>query len=131
MRLLALEHGREWEPMAELRADGTIVREREVIATLSADRVVDRSGKTLLECTADRRLIADGRALAHFDADDRFIDADGSQLYVSPDGSVHWTRKGGDLFRNARFDGDFSRARRSAAAVVIATLAANFSRMHD
>ena len=123
MTLVALEHGREWEPIAELRADGTIVRERNVIATLSADRLVKKTGETILTCGAGRRITIDGRSLAHFDGNERMIDADGSPLFVDPDGAVHWIRKDGDLFDGARFEGGFARARRSAAAVVLATLA--------
>jgi len=124
MTLVALEHGREWEPIAALHTDGTIVRERIVIATLTADRLVaKKTGETIMTCGADRRITIEGRSLAHFDGNDRLIDADGSQLFVDPDGAVHWIHKEGDLFDGARFEGEFARARRSAAAVVLATLA--------
>jgi len=126
MRLLVLEHGTEWEPISELRADGTIVHgKRGVIGGIGAEQLWDRDHQSVMWCAPDRtiQLKAQG-PMAHFDASDRFIDNDGSVLFVGDDGVVHWIRGGKDILGNARFEGGYASAKRTAALVVMATLGA-------
>jgi len=124
MRLLALEHGTEWEPLAELRADGTLVRSpSSVVGSITHDQLLDRAGKPFLWCASDRQIHVAGHGpMAHFDADDHLVDADGSTLTIDDDGTVHWIRDGRDVAAGARLEGGYRGARRTAAFVVLATL---------
>jgi hypothetical protein len=76
MRLSALEHGREWEPVADLMADGSVVQERAYTGLIRNDSVLDARGRVLLHCNG-RTLIeaSNGRVMGVFDANDDLIDA--------------------------------------------------------
>lgn len=126
MTLLVLEHGTEWEPIAKLEADGTIVHGKQgVVGGLGAEQMFDRDHKSVMWCAPDRTLHLPSRPgpMARFDAEDRLVDSDGSVLFISDDGMVHWMRGGRDILGNARFEPDVRGAKRTAILVVFATLA--------
>jgi len=123
MRLLVLEHGAEWEPTIELRADGSLVRDNGVVGRIEADQVYGKDGRLKMTCAGRSISVGSGGqgVKATFDGD-ALVDADGSRLFVDDQGGVHWMRGGKDILGEARFDGRWRPARRTAAIVVLVTL---------
>lgn len=123
LRLLALEHGREWEPVAELRSDGTLVSAKAgPIGHIENDRVYDVQNRAFLECVG-RDLRVPGQPLtAHFDANDDFVDQR-SRIHVTDNGEVLMSMGGGPPQSMGRVEGP-TRAPRTVAMLVFAALAA-------
>jgi len=75
MRLAVLEHGREWEPVADLGGDGAVFQERRYVGVIRNDTVFDASGRAVFRCNG-RTLVdaASGQPMGYFDARDDLVD---------------------------------------------------------
>lgn len=127
MRLLALEHGREWEPMAELRGDGTIATtfsRRPSQARIVGDRIEGARGYAL-QCTTDGVLHLQGSPLTmRFDERGVLTDGQRMQLFVGDDGGVVATMNGGPMRPMGwRVEGVTPATRRTAEVLVFAAIA--------
>jgi hypothetical protein len=125
MELVALEHGSEWEPMATLAPDGTILQgRRKPIGAIGGDQLFDGSRRSVMWCAPDGTVRAPGASqpIARFDAQDRLLDAhDGSVMWIDDNGFVHRER-GVDPFRGSvRFVGGYASAKRTAIVVFLST----------
>jgi hypothetical protein len=70
LRLLVLEHGHEWEPIAEVLADGTFLyypKGRTPVARIANDFVTDMQGKPLVGCVNRELRVPGHTTTAHFE----------------------------------------------------------------
>lgn len=130
LRLDALEHGNEWEPMSAVEADGQIVhlaKGRRPMGRLVNDQLLAASGKVVGACNDHHEIVFDGTtSKAHFDAEGAFVE-DKVRILVTDDGVVHMTSRGKTIFGSggkgqARVVGPVSEARRTAALLVLLSL---------
>lgn len=130
LRLDALEHGSEWEPISAVEPDGQIVhlaKGRRPMGHLANDQLVATSGKVIGACNDHHEFTFQGTASkAHFDAEGAFVE-DEVRIFVADDGTVHMTTHGKTVFGpegkgHARVVGPVSEARRTAALLVLLSL---------
>jgi len=129
MQLLALEHGREWEPVAALGPDGVIQqgiskRGPAAVFRIAGDEVFDMSGVSKMRCERDRTLRFAGTNLAmRFDERDALVASDGTRIYVRDSGEVEMALAGPTRVMPWRVAGISPGLRRSAELLVFATVA--------
>ncbi|MBK7402498.1 MAG: hypothetical protein IPJ34_41275 [Myxococcales bacterium] len=130
LRLDALEHGSEWEPMSAVEADGQIVhlaKGRRPMGRLVNDQLLAASGKVIGACNDHHEIVFDGTtSKARFDAEGAFVENE-VRILVADDGVVHMTSRGKTIFGpggkgQARVVGPVSEARRTAALLVLLSL---------
>ncbi len=128
MQLTVLEHGREWEPVAALAADGSItesVSKRSGVAwVIAADELRDRDGKAKFSCDAQHVLhLGDGALSMRFDDGDALVGSDGSRIFVADSGEVSVALGGRAVPASWRVVGSSAATRRTAELLVLATMA--------
>jgi hypothetical protein len=139
LELQALEHGREWEPMSRLAADGTISNRVGTLGRIAGDTFMMGAGTVVISGTcADRRATLGSplspalKMVATYDARDVFIEEGGygARIAVADDGIVEMTMHAQPVFGRpgsgagvVRVVGDVRAARRTAALLVFTTAA--------
>jgi hypothetical protein len=126
LRLVALEHGKEWEPQVILEDDGSVHNPRSpAFARIDHDRAETSTGT--LQCDADKSVRLGAKAGLRYDATDALVSED-IRIYVADDGEVEVKSgskvligKGGG--GRARVVGDVKLARRTAEILVLLSLA--------
>ncbi len=121
MRLLALEHGAEWEPIAEMQGDGSIYstkKERHFVGRVSNDAVLDAHDVPAMTCIHRELDIAGGPNKGHFDASDAYVDAR-TRIEVADDGTVTFN---GSTKKSVKVEGVVPKTRRTAVLLVIEAL---------
>ncbi len=130
LRLEALEHGAEWEPMSAVEADGQIVhlaKGRRPMGRLAHDQLLSTSGQVVGACNGQYELVFQGApSSARFDAEGAFVEGE-VRIAVTDDGVVHMTSHGKAIFGpggkgQARVVGPVSEAKRTAALLVLLSL---------
>ena len=141
LTLQALEHGREWEPISSLLADGTVTNGRGHVGRIARDHMTlgKDAGPILLEIKCAGRdvemtspLSPNLHSRATYTARGELTEVSGfdATIFVADDGLVEarmgrgrtawFGRPGGG---GVRVVGDVKRARRTAALLVYATVA--------
>jgi hypothetical protein len=132
MRLLALEHGAEWELMSALAADGTITqtfnKRHPPSFRIERDRLVaGAGGAPSLTCDADGVLRMEGTKMTmRFDAQGALTDGNHMRIYVADSGVVEATLGGGEREGRRpgwRVEGVTPETRRTAELLVFASIA--------
>ena len=141
LELQALEHGREWEPVSRLAADGTISNPRGTIGRISGDTLTIGAGQVILlsgQCTARSATLGSPlspalKMVVSYDERDAFneVGGSGAQITVADDGAVEMKLHAGSaLFGRpgsgggaVRVVGDVRVARRTAELLVFTTVA--------
>ena len=141
LELQALEHGREWEPVSRLAADGTISNRVGTLGrisgdtlTMGADQAVVLSGQcTGRGATLGSPLSPALKMVVRYDERDAFneVGGAGARITVADDGTVEMKlRAGQPMFGRpgsgggaVRVVGDVRAARRTAALLVFTTVA--------
>jgi hypothetical protein len=135
MRLVALEHGRDWEPMSELRSDGMVffvAKGAKPLGRIVGDSLVDANGRAQMACAAGGRLMLEGRLVAagYGPNDELIFHDDGTRIFVADDGTVFMETRGQAIFGPqgrargvARVEGARGPARRTGALLVLLSLA--------
>ena len=141
LELQALEHGREWEPVSRLAADGTLSNRLGTIGRISGDTLTIGAGQAIAlsgQCTGRRATLGSPVAPAlkmvvSYDERDAFneVGGSGARITVADDGVVEMQlRAGQPVFGRAgagggaiRVVGDVQAARRTAALLVFTTVA--------
>lgn len=120
LRFEALEHGKEWEPIVTLAADGAITHtQRGSLGKLEADRVITKSGE--LRCDAERVVHMTGNeGIARYDDTDTLL-VDNLMITIRDDGEVVMALDGKPGPR-ARIAGDLT-AKRTGALLALMALA--------
>ena len=126
MRLLALEHRREWEPVSALAADGTISQRISKRASptfrLQGDRLL-AAGAPSMTCTPDGVLHIDGmREVMRFDGQGALVTSDGMRIFVADSGAVDFAMAGRSRAMPWRVEGVTPQTRRTAEILVLATV---------
>lgn len=127
-RIEALEHGTEWEPVFEVRADGSVYRsgKRDTPrARFSGDAftILMGDGERTLTCGGDHVVVQAGtKYRLPYDERDALTEGE-STVYVAADGEVHKTMRGHVVLGpggqgRARVVGDVGRIRRAAEMVL-------------
>ncbi len=142
LELQALEHGREWEPLSKLLADGTITNGRGPIGRIARDHMTlgKDAGPVLLEGTCAGRDVEmttpfspNFHARATYTARGELTKVSGfdATIFVADDGLVEarmghggkaWFGRPGSGGGVIRVVGDVKRARRTAALLVYTTV---------
>lgn len=135
MRLLALEHGREWEPVSELHSDGMMFfvakSGRPPLGRVVGDSLVDASGRPQIACAAGGRLMFQGRVVAagYGPNDELVFQDDGTRIFVGDDGTVFMESRGKPILGPpgsgrgvVRIEGARGPARRTGALLVLLSL---------
>jgi len=128
LRLEALEHGSEWEPMVWLEADGSVhhSKSNSNFARITPNRV-EFPGDNLV-CNADHSVATTGGpSNMHYDASDALVEND-IRIFVRDDGEVEMTSGKTPVFGpngkgRARVVGDTATARRTAEVLILLALA--------
>jgi hypothetical protein len=128
LRLEALEHKTEWEPLVVLEADGSVqhLKTKKTFAKVTPDRV-HFPGDDLI-CNANRSITTTGGPSdMHYDGSDALVESD-IRIFVRDDGEVEMTSHGKAIFGptgsgRARVVGDIATARRTAEVLVLLALA--------
>ncbi len=138
LELQALEHGREWEPVTRLAADGTVSNRLGPLGRIDGASATFRIGGTVwLEgrCTGRSAEMTSPIATAMkmgitYDERDALNEVGGwgARIYIADDGTVEMRmRRDQPVFGSragaVRVVGDVRAARRTAALLVIATVA--------
>jgi hypothetical protein len=141
LELQALEHGREWEPVSRLAADGTISNRGGTLGRISGDTLTMGVGQAVVlsgRCTGrgatlGSPLSAAVKMVVSYDASDAFneVGGAGARITVADDGTVEMKlRAGQPVFGRpgsggggVRVVGDVRAARRTAALLVFTTAA--------
>ena len=121
LRFEALEHGKEWEPIVTLAADGAITHTKGgALGTLAGDRVTTKSGE--LRCDAERvvHMTGSGEGIAHYDDTDTLL-VDNLMITIRDNGEVVMALDGKPGPR-ARIAGDLT-AKRTGALLALMALA--------
>lgn len=121
MQLLALEHGAEWVPIAEIQGDGWIYntkKERHFVARVSNDALLDMHDVPNMTCIHREIDIAGGQNKGHYDASDAYVDAR-TRIEVGDDGMVTLN---GSAPKSVKVVGVVPKTRRTAVLLVIAAL---------
>jgi hypothetical protein len=137
----ALEHGREWEPVSRLAADGTISNRRGMIGRVSGDTLTVGTGPVLAfsgQCTGRSATLVTPlnpamKMMVRYDERDVFNEVGGwgTRIAVADDGTVEMQMRAGQpVFGRpgsgggaVRIVGDVRGARRTAALLVFTTVA--------
>ena len=141
LELQALEHGREWEPIARLAADGSISNRRGPLGRIAGDGATFSAGDTVwlrARCVGRSAELTSPinpalKMVVSYDARDAFNEQAGwgARITVADDGVVEM-QTGGDrpMFGRpgsgggaVRVVGDVRAGRRTAALLVFATVA--------
>jgi hypothetical protein len=146
LEVQALEHGREWEPITRLAADGTVSNRRGRLGRIdAASATFSARGAVWLEARCDGRSAELTSPLnpaltmrATYDARDAFNESGGlgARIYVADDGTVEMkVRADQTMFGRpgsgggaVRVVGDVRTARRTAALLVFTTVATGAGR---
>jgi hypothetical protein len=141
LELQALEHGREWEPITRLAADGTFSNKRGPLGRIDgAAMTFSVAGTVFLQgrCTGRDAEITSPvsptlRTLVHYDERDAFNEVNGwgARIFIADDGTVEMKlRAGQSVFGRpgsgggaVRVVGDVRAARRTAALLVFTSAA--------
>ena len=141
LELQALEHGREWEPIARLAADGSISNRRGPVGRIAGDGATFGAGETVwlqARCVGRSAELTSPinptlKMVVSYDARDAFNEQAGwgARITVAADGVVEmWMRGDRWVFGRpgtgggaVRVVGDVRAGRRTAALLVYATAA--------
>ena len=141
LELQALEHGREWEPITRLAADGTVSNRRGPLGRIDGAAATFNVGGTVWlqgRCAArDAELTSPVspalKMRVRYDERDAFNEVDGwgARIYVADDGTVEMKLRAdqpvfgrpGSGGGAVRVVGDVRAARRTAALLVFTTVA--------
>jgi hypothetical protein len=141
LELQALEHGREWEPIARLAADGSISSRRGPLGRIAGDGATFSAGDTVWlqgRCVGRSVELTSAinpalKMIASYDARDAFNEQAGwrARIYVADDGIVEMQTRGdhrvfgrpGTGGSAVRVVGDVRAGRRTAELLVFATAA--------
>jgi hypothetical protein len=141
LEVQALEHGREWEPVSRLAADGTISNRRGIIGRISGDTLTVGTGHAMAfsgQCSGRHATLASPlnpalKMMVSYDERDGFNEVAGwgARITVADDGAVEMQlRAGQPVFGRpgsgggaVRIVGDVRAARRTAALLVFTTVA--------
>ena len=146
LEVQALEHGREWEPVSWLGADGTISNRRGPIGRIAGDTLTIGAGQAIAlsgKCTGRRATLGSPlnpalKMVVSYDESDAFeeMEGRGARITVAADGAVEMRiRAGQPMFGRpgsgggaVRVVGDVHGARRTAALLVFTTVAIGAAR---
>ncbi|HEY2364779.1 MAG TPA: hypothetical protein VGH87_00290, partial [Polyangiaceae bacterium] len=121
MRLVALEHGTEWEPMAEMTGDGSIYvlkKEKKFFGRVSNDAMLDAHETPVLTCT-HREVGLPGNAMkGKYDDHDAYVDGP-TMIVVADDGMVTMNGHGEG---HVKIEGPLPKAKRTAVLLVMAAM---------
>jgi hypothetical protein len=121
MRLVALEHGAEWEPMAEMTGDGSIYvlkKEKKFFGRVSNDAMLDAHETPVLTCT-HREVGLPGNAMkGKYDDHDAYVDGP-TTISVGDDGMVTMNGHGEG---HVKIEGPLPKAKRTAVLLVMAAM---------
>jgi hypothetical protein len=121
MRLVALEHGTEWEPMAEMTGDGSIYvlkKERKFFGRVSNDALMDAHETPTLTCT-HREVGLPGNAMkGRYDDHDAYVDGP-TTIAIADDGMVTMNGRGDG---KVKIEGPLPKTKRTAVLLVIAAM---------
>lgn len=141
LQVQALEHGREWEPVSWLGADGTISNRRGPIGRIAGDTLTIGAGQVILlsgQCAGRRATVGSPlspalKMVVSYDERDAFneVGGAGARITVGDDGVVEMQMRAGQpVFGRSgsgggavRVVGDVRAARRTAALLVFTTVA--------
>ena len=141
LELQALEHGREWEPVSRLAADGTISNPRGTIGRISGDTLTIGAGQVIFlagQCTGRRATVGSPlspalKMVVSYDERDVFneVGGSGARITVADDGAVEMQigtghpvlGRAGSGGGAVRVVGDVRVARRTAELLVFTTVA--------
>jgi hypothetical protein len=123
MRLMVLEHGQEWEPMAEMQGDGSIYTlrkgTRQFAGRVSNDAMLDKHETPSLTCV-HREVGLPGSTLhGHYDPDDAYVD-ERTRIAVADDGAVTMTLGTHPVTGQVRIEGPIAKIKRTAVLLVLA-----------
>jgi hypothetical protein len=121
MRLVALEHGTEEEPVAEMQGDGSIYGlkkgTRKFAGRVLHDALLDAYDTPSLTCVHREVGLPGVTTKGHYDAQDAYVDA-GTRIAIADDGTVTLNGKSGGV----RVEGPIAKSRRTAILLVLAAL---------
>jgi len=121
MRLVALEHGTEWEPMAEMTGDGSIYvlkKERKFFGRVSSDALMDAHETPTLTCVHREVGLPGVTNKGKYDEHDAYVDGPNT-ISIADDGMVTMNGKGDG---HVKIEGPIAKTRRTAILLVIAAL---------
>jgi hypothetical protein len=139
LEVQALEHGREWEPIARLAGDGSISNRRGLLGRIAGDGATFSAGDTVwlqARCVGRRVELTSPinptlKMVVSYDARDAFNEQAGwgARITVADDGVVEMRTRGdrpvfgrpGTAGGAVRVVGDVRAGRRTAALLVYAT----------
>jgi hypothetical protein len=123
MRLVALEHGAEWEPIAEMTGDGSIYSlkkgGRKFAGRVSNDALLDAHETPSLSCVHREVGLPGVTNKGHYDMDDTYVDGP-TRISIGDDGMVALN---GRSDGHVKIEGPLPKGRRTAVLLVIAALA--------
>jgi hypothetical protein len=127
LRLLVLEHGREWEPIAALQADGVVLRAKGgAMGRIANDQVTDMSGQPVFTCVGSELRVPGQTPTARFEPNGDLVDKV-IRIHVEPTGEIFMVTGGHPPQSMGRVEGP-QQSPRTAAVLVLLTLAnANWS----
>jgi hypothetical protein len=121
MRLVALEHGSEWEPIAEMQGDGAIYGlkngQRKFAGRVSNDALLDAHDTPSLTCVHREVGLPGVTTKGHYDDHDAYVD-ERTRIAIADDGTVSMNGKPG----GAKIEGPIAKTRRTAVLLVLAAL---------
>jgi hypothetical protein len=121
MRLVALEHGTEEKPIAEMQGGGSIYGlkrgERKFAGRLYHDALLDAYDTPSLTCVHREVGLPGVTTKGHYDAEDAYVD-ERTRIAIADDGTVTLNGKAGGV----RVDGPIAKTRRTAILLVLAAL---------
>ncbi len=128
MRLSVLEHGSEWEPVAEMQGDGSIYNVTKgrprFVGRVKDDALLDKHDVPSLVCVHDEvsSPAAPNMTPARYGQHDELVDKR-LQITVADDGTVDVvTGHGAAGAPRVRVEGPIARARRTATLLVLTAL---------
>jgi hypothetical protein len=127
LRLLVLEHGSEWEPIADLQPDGTVYYgKKSAVARIANDQVSDIRGQPIFQCVNGELLVPGQHPRARFEPNGDLVDAM-MRIHVEPNGMVFMVTGGNAPKPMGRVEGPQQSPRTAAILVLIALANGNWS----
>jgi hypothetical protein len=122
LRLLVLEHGREWEPIAALQADGVVLHAKGgAVARIANDQVTGMQGQPMFQCVNGELRVAGHPQAARFEPNGDLVDPM-MRIHVEPSGEVFMATGGHPPQSMGRVEGP-QQSPRTAAVLLLVTLA--------
>ena len=121
MRLVALEHGTEWEPMAEMTGDGSIYvlkKGRKFFGRVSNDAVMDAHETPTFTCVHREVGLPGVSNKGRYDDHDAYVDGP-TTIAIADDGMVTMNGQGEG---KVKIEGPLPKAKRTAVLLVMAAM---------